>query len=69
MGYLEIPDSLYLSIYQNQVARLIDKGLDLRAARQMSREIMDHCFIARTASVQCDYQKDFDDERDGDWTR
>lgn len=69
MSVMEIPDELYKSIYDHQVMILIDRGLDLKGARQMAREIMDNCFISRTTSIQCDTQKDYDEMRQGDWTR
>lgn len=69
MSVMEIPDELYETIFHMEVAQQINKGLDLKAAREMANQIMGHCFMPRSAQIQCDTQKDYDDMRQGDWTR
>lgn len=65
----EIDDITYDTIRTQEVARYINSGLDLQMARQMADEIMQSVYVRRTTQIQCDYQKDLDDERQGDWTR
>ena len=69
MSLTEIDDVTYDLIRTQEVARYINSGLDLESARHMADEIMSAVYIRRTTAIQCDVQKDFDDQRQGDWTR
>ncbi len=61
MSVMEIPDALYRINRDMEIARLIDQGLDLMAARAMADEIMRHTFIARTTAIQCEFEADYAD--------
>lgn len=65
----EIDDMTWVAIYQQQVAQYINNGIWLDEAQQLARELMDSVYIPRSTAIQCDTQKDYDDQRQGDWTR
>lgn len=65
----EIDDMTWVAIYQQQVAQYINNGIWLDEAQQLARELMDSVYVARSTALQCDTQKDYDDQREGDWTR
>ncbi len=61
MSIMEIPDQLYATLFHLEVARYIDKGLDLFAARQMAHETMGHAFTARGTALARECQLDNDE--------
>ncbi len=61
MSIMEIPDSLYSRLFHLEVARQIDHGLDLIAAREMASSIMGHAFIARGTALARECQLDNDE--------
>lgn len=69
-GRLEIPDTLYRSIFEDEVTfGITELGLWVNDARNRAANIVQNCYVSRTTALQCDTQKDYDDEREGDWTR
>lgn len=58
MSIMEIPDSLYRQLFEEQVASCVRKGLWLDDARRRAAEIMDGAFVARSSALQTDFEKD-----------
>jgi len=46
MSLTIIDDLTYQTLLCNEIARQINNGLDLKAARSMARETMARCFVA-----------------------
>lgn len=67
MNLMEIPDTLYRVIRDQEVARFLGMGFGLGAARERATEVMTRCFVARSTALTTECQADKDHERIGEW--
>ncbi|HEY2146647.1 MAG TPA: hypothetical protein VGH32_01840 [Pirellulales bacterium] len=69
MSILEVDRETYIIAYNASVARYMDwHGFDLRAAREQTAWDMRDWAI-RDDVMAREFQRDKDDQRNGDWTR
>jgi len=58
---MEVPEWFFQCVLQDEVARQINKGLDLQAARSLAREIVGRAFVSREPNLQCEFEADYAD--------